>query len=123
MIADDLFIDSQFTDAEKVEDRGGRHRGDVPFTTRDLSAPGERAPRERSDARGRCGRRRGVTVRPLATLGLAARLAPHPTLWVDAVAYVLITAIAASTRPPPADGADDWGRDEHPGARGRRLAS
>lgn len=114
MIADDLFLDSQFGDDEKVEVPEVEVTVEAPYTTRDLVRRLVRV------------RRGNAAMRAAATNGevdsavreadrwawLRDVVLPEPRLVFAAVAYLAITVAAAllARRAPAAQTA--WGRDE-----------
>jgi len=114
MIADDLFLDSQFTVAEKMEVRLVEVMVGAPFTTGDLVRRLVRVRRGNAEMRA-AGARGGIVVPVRA----AARwswlhdvVLPNPRLVLAAVPYVVISLIAgvlARRRVRPGEG---WGRDD-----------
>jgi len=108
VIADDLFLDSQFRDEEKQEVPDVVVSVQAPFTTRDLIGRLVRVRRGNTDLRTRVDK-----VRPSDRWAwLRDVVIPHPWLAPAAVPYVVITLIAEirSRRPAAADGR--WVRDE-----------
>ncbi|MET0714119.1 MAG: glycosyltransferase [Mycetocola sp.] len=129
MIADDLFIDSLFSDAEKAVASGVEVVVEVPFTTRDLVRRLVRV------------RRGNEEMRAAAASGLidaAVRSAdrwawlrdvvlPNPRLAAAAVPYVAITVTAGLLARRRARTDDEWGRDDstrqrQPSARNKGSA-
>ena len=86
MIADDLFVDSQFTAAEKAEANEVDVVVDAPYTTRDLMNRLVRV--RRGNAEMRAAAATGTIAPRRATIrsvGLAARRRAAPALWSAAV--------------------------------------
>lgn len=112
MVADDLFIDAQFSDVEKFVASGVEVVVDVPFTTRDLLRRLVRV--RRGNAQMRAAGAAGeveAAVRPAQRWAWLRATAGHPTLWGSAVTYVILTTIAGRRASRQADGADAWGHD------------
>lgn len=123
MIADDLFLDSLFSDAEKVEAGEVEVLVQAPHTTRDLLRRLVRVRRGNAQLRaaGAAGQL-GVAVRPADRWAwLREVVLPEPRLVFAAVPYLAITVAAAllARRRPPAG--REWGRDES--TRQARLAN
>lgn len=119
LVADDLFLDSQFSSGEKREVDDAIVVVATPYTTRDLVRRLVRVRRGNRQLR-TAAADGGVdaTVRPSDRWAWLRAVAPHPALWLDAVAYATITVFAAlAARRGP--GADPWGRDETTRAVGR----
>jgi glycosyltransferase involved in cell wall biosynthesis len=121
LIADDLFLDSQFTAAEKVE------LGDVevvvatPFTTRDLVRRLVRVRRGNSQMRS-AAERLHLRVRSADRWSWWRDVVvPHPRLLPAAVPYLLITMLAGLLARRPVPAGAGWGRDDS--TRGRRSAA
>lgn len=114
MIADDLFLDSQFTDAEKVEASSVEVVVGAPFTTRDLVRRLVRV--RRGNAEMRASAAEGaidVHVRPADRWAwLRDVVLPNPRLLPAAVPYVSITLLAGILARREARPGEDWGRDE-----------
>lgn len=114
MIADDLFLDSLFSDGEKAEVSGVEVVVEAPFTTRDLVRRLVRV--RRGNAQMRAAAEAGlvdVRVRPADRWAwLRAVVLPNPRLWPASVPYVSVTLIAALLARRRAPGAGGWGRDE-----------
>jgi len=113
LVADDLFLDSQFSSSEKREVREATVVVETPHTTRDLVKRLVRVRRGNSQLRTAAagGEVEAVVRRSHRWAWFRDVVAPHPRLWLDAIPYVAITlfaAVAARRRP----GADGWGRDE-----------
>ena len=112
LIADDLFLDSQFSDAEKVEASDVVVVVQAPRTTRDLLNRLVRV--RRGNAQMRAAAAAGdidVTVRPSdrwAWLRVALR---EPKLLLATIPYVTITVVAGRRARRTATGAG-WERDE-----------
>ncbi|KDA04882.1 glycosyl transferase [Microbacterium sp. CH12i] len=112
LIADDLFLDSQFVDTEKVEIGAVEVVVEAPRTTKDLV---KRLVRVR---RGNAEMRKAAAAESIdASVRSSDRWAwlrdvvlPHPQLALDAIAYVAITMIAGYRARSKPSG--DWGRDE-----------
>lgn len=115
MIADDLFLDSQFSPEEKVEAQDVLVVVEAPHTTRDLLRRLVRV--RRGNAEMRAASRQGriaVTIRrPDRWAWLRDVVLRQPTLAPAAVPYLALTLLAAllarRTSGPPGH---DWGRDE-----------
>lgn len=123
LIADDLFIDSQFSDDEKAEASGVEVAVETPFSTGDLLRRLVRV--RRGNAQLRSASASGavhVQVRPSDRFAWLREVAREPRLALSALAYVAITVTAAlRARRLPAAGRE-WGRDEstrRPGATAR----
>ena len=114
MIADDLFLDSHFTIAEKVEANIVEVVVGAPFTTRDLVRRLVRVRRGNAEMRAAAAKG-AIDVQVRATdrwAWLRDVVLPNPRLLLAAVPYVSITLIAgllARRRASPGTG---WGRDE-----------
>jgi len=111
VIADDLFLDSLFTAAEKVEVPAVSARIATPRRTGDLVRRLVRVRRGNAAMRGAAARGEVVaSVRPAARLSwLRDVVLPRPWLAPAALFYVALTVVAArrATR-----GGRDWERDE-----------
>lgn len=123
MIADDLFVDSQFTAAEKAEANEVDVVVDAPYTTRDLMNRLVRV--RRGNAEMRAAAAAGtihLDVRASDRWAWLRVALPHPTLWACAAAYVTITVLAArgAGRIPAAQAG--WGQDGSTRARAQRWA-
>ncbi|AWB96297.1 glycosyltransferase [Agromyces badenianii] len=118
LIADDLFLDSQFTDGEKVEAGDVEVVVETPFTTRDLLRRLVRV--RRGNAQLRAAAASGqvdVQVRPSDRWAwLRDVVLPAPRLAFAAIPYLAITVTAALLARRAAK-AGAWGRDES--TRGR----
>ena len=114
LIADDLFIDSLFSDAEKAEVSGVEVLVEAPFTTRDLIRRLVRVRRGNAEMRAAAaGGTVDARVRPSDRWAwLRDVVLPNPRLVLAAVPYLSITVIAAllARRRNPAGTV--WGRDE-----------
>ena len=122
LIADDLFLDAQFTDAEKAEASDVEVVVDAPFTTKELLRRLVRV--RRGNAQMRAAAAAGevaADVRPSQRWAWLAATAGHPRLWPAAVVYVVITAVAGRRARRPAEGAAAWGQDMS--TRGRAGAA
>jgi glycosyltransferase involved in cell wall biosynthesis len=112
MVADDLFIDAQFSDAEKFVASGVEVVVEVPFTTRDLLRRLVRV--RRGNAQMRAAGAAGeveASVRPSQRWAWLRATAGHPTLWGRAVTYVILTTIAGRRARRQGDSAEAWGHD------------
>ncbi len=112
MVADDLFLDAQFTDAEKFVTPEVEIVVDAPFTTRDLLRRLVRV--RRGNAQLRAAASAGdvvASVRPSQRWTWLRVTAGHPTLWPSAVAYAIITTIAGQCARRSRDGVEAWGHD------------
>lgn len=119
MIADDLFLDAQFTDAEKTEVSTVEVVVAVPFTTRDLVRRLVRVRRGNAQMRaaGAAGQL-GVRVRSADRWAwLRDVVLPDPRLMPAALPYLLITLLAGLLARRKARPGEGWGRDES--TRGR----
>ncbi|TDW29935.1 glycosyltransferase family 2 protein [Cryobacterium psychrophilum] len=114
MIADDLFLDSQFTVAEKREVRLVEVVVGAPFTTRDLVRRLVRV--RRGNAEMRAAAAEGtidVTVRAADRWAwLHDVVLPNPRLLPAAVPYVLISLIAGLLARRRVSSGEGWGRDD-----------
>ncbi|WP_345801199.1 glycosyltransferase family 2 protein [Microbacterium sp. AZCO] len=112
LIADDLFVDSVFAPDEKAVVPEVAIVVEAPMTTRDLLARLERVRRGNSQMRA-ASQSLGISVRAADHWAwLRDVVLPHPRLWIAAVPYAVITAIAEHRAARPATGAAAWGRDE-----------
>lgn len=114
MVADDLFLDSQFGDAEKAVAEGVEVVVAAPMTTRDLVRRLVRVRRGNAQMRAAVAQGRlDITVRPADRWAwLRDVVVPQPSLAVAAVPYLVITVVAAMrAKRSPANG-QEWGRDE-----------
>lgn len=110
LVADDLFLDSQFADAEKAEVGEVVVTVETPFTVRDLLRRLVRVRRGNAELRSTA--IEGATVRPSSRGAWLRVIAQRPRLLPAAIPYVVITLIAAiRARSRPSEGAG-WGRDE-----------
>lgn len=113
MIADDLFLDSQFSAVEKAEARDVEVVVEAPRTTRALVNRLVRVRRGNAEMRAAAAAGR-LTVNVRASdrwAWLRDVVLPHPRLAFAAVPYLAITLIAARrARRQPAETA--WGRDD-----------
>lgn len=113
MIADDLFIDSLFSDAEKAELGDVEVVVEVPFTTRDLVRRLVRV--RRGNAEMRAAAAAGlvdVRVRPADRRAWLREVLANPRLVPAAVPYVSITLVAALMARRRRSGGTSWGRDD-----------
>lgn len=113
LIADDLFIDSQFTDAEKAETSETEVVIAAPHDTRSLLNRLVRVRRGNVEMRAAAAlSENGSSVRPSDRWAwLRDVVVPQPRLAVAAVPYVVLTLLASvrARRKPAA--ASDWGQD------------
>lgn len=120
VIADDLFFDSQFSDAEKAEASEVEVVVEAPFTTSDLLHRLVRV--RRGNRQLRASAEAGLVVahvRPVDRWAwLRDAVVPEPRLVFAAVPYLIITVTAAVLARRPAKEGHEWGRDES--TRGRR---
>jgi glycosyltransferase involved in cell wall biosynthesis len=114
LVADDLFLDSLFSRAEKRHVTSFAARVATPRRTRDLvrrlvRVRGGNSAMRAAAAQGHV----AAPVRPSARLSwLRDVVLPRPWLAPAAICYVVITSIAASAARRSASGAADWGRDD-----------
>ncbi|MCB1297748.1 MAG: glycosyltransferase family 2 protein [Microthrixaceae bacterium] len=109
LIADDLFLDSQFSPAEKAEITGVEVVVESPYTTRALLRRLVRVRRGNAEMRNAL----GVATRPSDRWAwLRDVVRPNPRLIGAAIPYVLITLTAdLLARRSPASG-QEWGQDQ-----------
>ena len=118
MIADDLFIDSQFSDAEKAEVASVEVVVETPFTTRDLLRRLERVRRGNAQLRAAdpaVGEEGGMPGRVRSSdrwAWLRDVVRPEPRLAFAAVTYVAITLAASLLARRTVREGEGWGRDE-----------
>lgn len=112
-VADDLFLDSQFSAAEKREVRGAAILVETPHTTRELVRRLVRVRRGNRQLRvAAANGGMSATVRDSDRWAwLRDVVAPHPSQWVNAAPYAAITLLAAICGRRES-GSDSWGRDE-----------
>ena len=114
LVADDLFLDSLFTRAEKRHVTSYAARVATPRRTADLvrrlvRVRGANTAMRAAAARGEV----AAPVRPAARLSwLRDVVLPRPWLAPAAVGYVAITLVAARAAARAGDGGAAWGRDE-----------
>lgn len=112
MIADDLFLDSQFSDDEKSEVQEVVVVVEAPYSTRELLARLVRV--RKGNAQMRAAAREGgieLTVRPADRWAwLRDVVARKPSLALAAVPYLIITVVAALRARRAST--TEWGRDE-----------
>lgn len=114
MVADDLFLDSLFTSAEKVEVPDFATTVATPRRTRDLVRRLVRVRRGNTAMRaaGRAGTV-AAAVRPAdRSAWFTEVVRPHPRLAPAAMAYVAISAIAAVLARRSSTGHQSWGQDQ-----------
>ncbi|SFN70832.1 glycosyltransferase family 2 protein [Mycetocola miduiensis] len=123
MIADDLFIDSLFSDAEKVVVSEVEIVVDAPFTTRDLLRRLVRVRRGNSEMRAAASAGLlDARVRPADRWAwLRDVVIPNPRLLPAAIPYLSITVLAALLARRGAPAGKTWGRDES--TRGKRPSA
>lgn len=114
LVADDLYLDSQFTDDEKCQVDTVATTVETPLTTKDLVRRLVRV--RRGNAAMRSAARTGevgVPVREADRMSwLRDVVAPNPRLIPAGIIYLAITVWAALlARRTPANG-NDWGRDD-----------
>lgn len=115
VIADDLFLDAQFTDAERVVVRDVEVLVQAPHTTAELVRRLARVRRGNAQLRS-ASPSAGAAVRPADRWSwLRDVVLPQPRLAPAAVVYVVITLIAAGAARRIPAGSAAWARD--PGAR------
>lgn len=114
MVADDLFLDSLFSAAEKIEVDGFATTIAAPMRTRDLVRRLVRV--RRGNAAMRAAARAGkveAIVRPAhRSAWLTSVVKPHPQLAPAAVAYVGISALAAVLARRSPQPKSSWGQDQ-----------
>lgn len=114
LVADDLFLDSQFREEEKAVATAVEVVVEAPFTTADLLRRLVRVRRGNADMR--AARARGeltVDVRPADRWAwFRDVVVPHPWLAPAAVPYLGLTVVAALRARRPAKAGAEWGRDE-----------
>lgn len=123
LIADDLFLDSHFTAAEKAEVSSVEVVVAAPFTTRDLVRRLVRVRRGNAEMRAAAAADRiDVQVRQ-ADRGAWLRdvVLPNPRLLPATIPYVAITLIAGFLARRRVRVGDGWGRDES--TRGARSST
>jgi glycosyltransferase involved in cell wall biosynthesis len=118
LIADDLFLDSQFTESEKAEATGVVVTVAAPFTTRDLFRRLVRVRRGNAQLRAAAASARvDVAVRPADRWAWWRDVVrPNPRLLPSAVAYLALTVGAAALARFGSAERAGWGR----GANTRR---
>ncbi|HWI31334.1 MAG TPA: glycosyltransferase [Microbacterium sp.] len=121
VVADDLFLDSQFSDAEKGEASDVAVVVEAPYTTRDLVRRLVRVRRGNAEMRAAGGTGEiEVNVRRADRWAwLRDVVVPHPRLVFPAVPYLAITVWAALQARRSRTRAAQWGRDEST----RRIAA
>ncbi|MDJ0323739.1 glycosyltransferase family 2 protein [Cryobacterium sp. PH31-AA6] len=114
MIADDLFLDSQFTDAEKAEVVGVEVVVAAPFTTRDLVRRLVRVRRGNAQMRAAAAAQQiDVRVRPADRWAWLCEVAlPNPRLLPATIPYVSITLLSGLLARRRVKAGQEWGRDE-----------
>lgn len=114
MIADDLFLDSQFTDAEKTEVVGVEVVVAAPFTTRDLVRRLVRVRRGNAQMRAAAAAEQiDVRVRPADRWAWLREVAlPNPRLLPATIPYVAITLLSGLLARRRVRAGQEWGRDE-----------
>ena len=114
MIADDLFLDAQFTDAEKAEVESVVVVVAAPFTTPDLVRRLVRVRRGNAQMRAAAAAERiDVPVRPADRWAwLRDVVLPNPRLLPAAIPYVSITLISGLLARRRVTAGHGWGRDD-----------
>ncbi|KJL43796.1 glycosyltransferase family 2 protein [Microbacterium trichothecenolyticum] len=114
MIADDLFLDSQFSAAEKAEATSVEVVVEAPRTTKALVNRLVRVRRGNAEMRSASASGEvAVAIRPSDKWAwLRDVILPNPHLVFAAVPYLVITVTAALRARRAPDTADAWGRDE-----------
>ena len=115
LIADDLFLDSLFTENERAVAGEVEITVEAPHTTRDLLRRLERVRRGNAELRaaGPGGDQAGTVRRPQRWAWLTDVVLPHPRLLPAAIAYVSLSLAAATlARRRVRDASRGWGRDE-----------
>lgn len=111
LIADDLFLDAQFSPDEKAEVSGAVVVVATPRTTRDLLRRLVRVRRGNTQLRDSAGPA-GVRVRPSDRTAWLREVAREPRLIPAAIPYIVITLLAAGLARRPARPHAAWGRDD-----------
>lgn len=111
LIADDLFLDSQFSPDEKSEASAAVVVVETPHTTHDLVRRLVRVRRGNAQLRAASGRV-GVRVRGADRTAWLREVARDPRLIPAAVPYVVITLVASVLARRATAPAAAWGRDE-----------
>lgn len=114
LVADDLFLDSLFTDAEKTEVSSVEVLVEAPFSTRELVRRLVRVRRGNAELRASASAGEVGGVRPADRWSwLRDVVMPEPRLIAHAVAYVAISVTAELlARRAGTKGQHPWGRDE-----------
>lgn len=113
LIADDLFLDSQFTGAEKVVVSSVEVVVAAPFTTKDLVRRLVRVRRGNAQMRSAAAGQLSARVRSADRWSwLRDVVVPHPRLLPAAVPYVLISLCAGLLARRSVRPGEGWGRDE-----------
>jgi glycosyltransferase involved in cell wall biosynthesis len=123
MIADDLFIDSLFSDSEKAMVSGVEIVVDAPYTTRDLLRRLVRVRRGNSEMRAAASAGLlDARVRPADRWAwLRDVVIPNPRLLPATIPYLSITMLAALLARRGATAGKAWGRDES--TRGKHASA
>jgi len=113
LVADDLFLDTQFAQAEKREVASVTVVVEAPYTTRDLVRRLVRVRQGNRQLRAAisAGEVSGTAENSDKWAWLRDVVAPRPGLWLNGAAYAVIT-LAAGFAARRARAADGWGRDE-----------
>lgn len=122
LIADDLFLDAQFSPAEKAEVPGAVVTVETPRTTRDLLRRLVRVRRGNAELRG-ASASTGVGVRPSDRTAWLREVAREPRLYPAAIPYVAITLLAAVLARRTARPGTAWGRDDSTRVRDRTVVT
>jgi glycosyltransferase involved in cell wall biosynthesis len=112
MVADDLFLDSQFAADEKAEVGEVSVIVEAPYRTHDLMKRLVRVRRGNAEMRAAAAAGEiAVDVRPADRWAWLRVAIPHPLLWFDAVAYFWITVLAALRARHAPSSSLSWGQD------------
>ncbi|WP_375386194.1 glycosyltransferase [uncultured Microbacterium sp.] len=123
MVADDLFLDSQFDESEKAQVDEVTVVVEAPFTTRELLNRLVRV--RRGNAEMRAAAAAGdidLAVRPADRRAWLRVALPQPKLWPAAIAYAAITLVAARRARRAPRGQAAWGRDDSTRERAATVA-
>jgi glycosyltransferase involved in cell wall biosynthesis len=112
LVADDLFLDSQFEPAEKAEVSEVAVLVEAPYKTRDLMNRLVRVRRGNAEMRAAAATGQiALAVRRTDRWAWLRVALPHPRLWPGAVAYFSITMVAARRARQTASAGAGWGQD------------
>ncbi|SDH60734.1 glycosyltransferase family 2 protein [Microbacterium pygmaeum] len=122
MVADDLFLDSQFAASEKAEVGGVSVLIEAPYRTRDLMNRLVRVRRGNAEMRAAAATGQiHVDVRPSDRWAWLRVALPHPRLWLRGIAYAAITVLAARRARHTPTAGTSWGQDPSTRERGAML--